>query len=162
VARLAAVDFTRLRPPHRRIEPLGTWRGTEFYDDFGHNPHQIRAAFQTLREHRPEAAISAYLRPSGFQRLHAFGTAAYADALQTFSTVRVAPARPTFEDTAGGSDFADRLCAELRARGVDARVRPSCTPVVEELAGSGVACLFSILPPATGLLRAGQFEGSRL
>jgi UDP-N-acetylmuramate-alanine ligase len=88
VRRLAELDLRRLRAPHRRIEPVG---GTSFYDDFGHNPPQIAAAHEVLRDRHPEGPLGAYLQPASFERLHAFGIRRFAEELQRFDRVYVAP-----------------------------------------------------------------------
>lgn len=150
VDELGRVDFRRVRAPHRRIEPLGVFGGTAFYDDFGHNPMQISAAYEVLRGLHPGRPIGAFLRPRGFERLGAFGMS-YADVLRHFDVVYVAPARPTFEDSAATADqspFPARLVAELRRRGVTAEAAPLSPGVLRGLAGCGAACFFDILPIA--------------
>jgi UDP-N-acetylmuramate--alanine ligase len=145
---LAEIDLRTLRPPRRRIERLGA---TTCYDDFGHNPMQIAAAYDVLRTSHPRGQIGTYVQPAGFARLGAFGVDRFADVLQRFDRVHIAPARSTFEDTAATpsqEDFADRLAVELRRRGVEAGTRPLSPPVVEDLRRCAAACLFGILPMA--------------
>jgi hypothetical protein len=59
----------------------------------------------------------------------------------------VAPSQRTFEDTSRTSDestFAEMIVADLRDRGVDARV--GVLAEADELADSDVACVLDILP----------------
>ncbi|HKF78233.1 MAG TPA: cyanophycin synthetase, partial [Candidatus Dormibacteraeota bacterium] len=48
--RVAADALTTFRGAHRRLERLGTWRGAEVYDDYGHHPTKVRATLAAARE----------------------------------------------------------------------------------------------------------------
>jgi UDP-N-acetylmuramate--alanine ligase len=47
---VAADALTTYPGAHRRLERLGTWRGAELYDDYGHHPTKVRATLAAARE----------------------------------------------------------------------------------------------------------------
>jgi UDP-N-acetylmuramate--alanine ligase len=149
-------DFAALRAPDRRIERVAVHDGTVVYDDFGHNPMQIAAAYETLRERHPVGRLGAFLQPSGFGRIHAFRSG-FAVALQLFDQVVVAPPNRSFEDADDVGDesgFADWLVGRLAERGVAAQVGSAAPDAIKHAAQGCVAtCVFSILPsPVTTYL----------
>lgn len=110
------------------------------------------SAGPSITSHRvyPGRPIGAFLRPSGFERLGAFGMG-FAEVLRNFDVVYVAPARRTFEDgaaTADQSSFPSRLVSELRRCGVTAESAELSSDILRGLAGCGAACFFDILPIA--------------
>jgi UDP-N-acetylmuramate--alanine ligase len=152
-ARLRAVEFRRLRLPRRRLELVGTVGQVAVFDDFGHNPVQIAVAARVLRARYPGGAIGAHFRPTGFGRLRAFGRQ-YVDSLQNFDWVRLAPPERNFEDTATTADetrFSHRVVAELRRRGVDARLRVLCPELLDDFADSGAVCCFGVVPASKSI-----------
>ncbi len=48
-AQQAAAALKQFKPPKRRLELLGTWRGMRVVDDFAHHPTAIRATLNALR-----------------------------------------------------------------------------------------------------------------
>jgi len=157
---LRGLDYSALKPPRRRLERVGDLGRTALYDDFAHNPLQIAATHQALREMHPGASIAVHFQPRGFERLHAFGPR-YAETLGLFDRVVVAPPMRTFEDTSATVDeskFADTIVTDLRHRGVDARVGGLAD--ADELASCDVACVLDILPitATAARLRAHQNE----
>jgi len=55
----------------RRFEYLGTWNGTEVYDDYAHHPQEIKALLQGLREKFPNKRITMIFQPHQKARTHA-------------------------------------------------------------------------------------------
>ena len=49
-AERAAAALKQFRPPKRRLELLGVWRGMRVVDDFAHHPTAIRATLNALRD----------------------------------------------------------------------------------------------------------------
>lgn len=142
-------DFALLRAPDRRIERLAVHGGTVVYDDFGHNPTQIAAAYETLRERHPVGRLGAFLQPSGFGRINAFRSG-FAESLQLFDQVVVAPPNRSFEDAEDVGDesgFAGWLVGQLVEHGVSAQVGSASPDAVKSaVRGCVAACVFSILP----------------
>jgi len=55
----------------RRFTHTGSWKGIEFFDDYGHHPVEIRAVLKAAREASPGKVI-AIMQPHRFSRLHDF------------------------------------------------------------------------------------------
>ncbi|AQS42004.1 MAG: UDP-N-acetylmuramate--L-alanine ligase [Candidatus Tokpelaia hoelldobleri] len=53
----------------RRFTHTGSWKGIEFFDDYGHHPVEIRAVLKAAREAAPGKVI-AIMQPHRFSRLH--------------------------------------------------------------------------------------------
>ena len=77
VARLAGVDpavvaeaLATFGGVHRRFELRGTVRGAEFFDDYGHNPAEMRATIATARRRDPRRLI-ALVQPHRYPRVQA-------------------------------------------------------------------------------------------
>lgn len=51
------------RPPKRRMEVLGEWRGMTVIDDFAHHPTAISATLQALRRQYPDRRLLACFEP---------------------------------------------------------------------------------------------------
>lgn len=64
-----AAALPEFRGIERRLERIGNFRGAEVFDDYGHNPAKISAAWRTLAENHER--ICAVWRPHGFGPLHA-------------------------------------------------------------------------------------------
>jgi UDP-N-acetylmuramate--alanine ligase len=47
---VAAQALAGFRGAHRRLERLGSWRGADVYDDYGHHPTKVRATLSAARE----------------------------------------------------------------------------------------------------------------
>ena len=63
----ALAGFTGAR---RRLERLGTWRGAELYDDYGHHPTEVTATLQAARE-LPHRRLVLVFQPHRYSRLAA-------------------------------------------------------------------------------------------
>jgi UDP-N-acetylmuramate--alanine ligase len=77
VAGLAGVDpfvvaeaLATFAGVHRRFELRGTVRGAEFFDDYGHNPAEMRATIATARRRDPRRLI-ALVQPHRYPRVQA-------------------------------------------------------------------------------------------
>jgi UDP-N-acetylmuramate--alanine ligase len=53
---------------HRRLERLGTWRGAELYDDYGHHPTEVAATLQAARELGQRRLVVVF-QPHRYSRL---------------------------------------------------------------------------------------------
>ncbi|MEV5832003.1 Mur ligase domain-containing protein [Nocardia sp. NPDC052112] len=151
---LRDIDFSRLRLPRRRFEFVGKRSGTDYFDDFAHNPMQIDATSSMLRQ-LYTGKLGAFYLPSGFGRLHAFGDQ-YVDALGHFDRVVLAPSCRVFEDAPNVPDesrFAEITVAKLCARGVDAEVVGVDEVTLDMFEGCAAACFCGALRLA-GVLRS--------
>jgi UDP-N-acetylmuramate--alanine ligase len=55
---------------HRRLERIGSWRGADIYDDYGHHPTEIRATVQAARE-LPHKRLVLVFQPHRYTRWQA-------------------------------------------------------------------------------------------
>lgn len=53
---------------HRRLEPLGTWRGVILLDDYAHHPTEIAATLATVREMHPGRRVWCVFQPHQVSR----------------------------------------------------------------------------------------------
>jgi len=53
---------------HRRMEFVGSWKGAQLFDDYGHHPTEVRATLQAARELAPKRVILVF-QPHRYSRL---------------------------------------------------------------------------------------------
>lgn len=66
----AAAALATFPGAHRRLERLGSWRGAELYDDYGHHPTKVRATLAAARELRPRRLVLVF-QPHRYTRFAA-------------------------------------------------------------------------------------------
>jgi len=67
---MAAHALSGFTGVHRRFERRGTARGAVFFDDYGHNPTEMKVALRTARGRSPERLI-AVVQPHRYSRVQA-------------------------------------------------------------------------------------------
>ena len=118
----------------RRFQRLGTRRGVEVVDDFGHNPAKIAASIRTA--HLRAGRVLAVFQPHGYGPLRFLR----ADFVETFATELGSTDQLWLLEVfyAGGTATRDISSADvvedLRARGVQARFAPGREELVAEVA----------------------------
>ncbi|HET9251552.1 MAG TPA: Mur ligase domain-containing protein [Candidatus Eisenbacteria bacterium] len=105
----------------RRLERIGSARGIDVYDDFGHNPVKIGAALQALR---PTGAYWVYYQPHGYGP-----TRFFRDELVSMLQATLRPGdhfllAPIYDagGTANRTIRSEDLVEQLRGVGVDAEL----------------------------------------
>jgi UDP-N-acetylmuramate--alanine ligase len=105
----------------RRLERIGSVRGIDVYDDFGHNPVKIRAALEALR---PKGAYWVYYQPHGYGP-----TRFFRDELVSMLQATLRPGdhlllAPIYDagGTANRTIRSEDLVEQLRGVGVDAEL----------------------------------------
>jgi UDP-N-acetylmuramate--alanine ligase len=61
-ARIAR-GLASFRGLHRRLERLGTWRGTTLIDDYAHHPTEVAVSLETVRQMYPERRVFCVFQP---------------------------------------------------------------------------------------------------
>ncbi len=104
----------------RRLEPVGAAGGVAVFDDYGHNPAKIRAAWETLQPHH--AGVHLVWRPHGYRPLALMLddlTALFTEVCRPTDRVLILPVYDA-GGTADRSTQAGELVERLQAAGVPA------------------------------------------
>jgi UDP-N-acetylmuramate--alanine ligase len=64
---VAEAAIRSFRGADRRFQLVGDVGGIQVYDDYGHNPTELRATLQTAREHTPRRLVAVY-QPHVYER----------------------------------------------------------------------------------------------
>ena len=142
----------------RRFQILGTARGVEVVDDFGHNPAKVAASIRTA--HLRAGRVLAVFQPHGYGPMRFLR----ADFVATFAAELAPGDRLWLLEIfyAGGSATRDLssadVVAEIEQHGVQARFAPSREGLVAELAaeareGDLILVMGARDPSLTGLAR---------
>ena len=108
----------------RRLERIGSVRGIDVYDDFGHNPVKIRAALEALR---PQGAYWVYYQPHGYGPTRFFRDELVAMLRSTLRPGDHFLFAPIYDagGTANRTIRSEDLVEQLRAAGVDSELAPT-------------------------------------
>jgi UDP-N-acetylmuramate--alanine ligase len=112
----AAQELARFTGVARRFELVGERGGVSVYDDYGHNPAELRATLETARAREPRRVIAVY-QPHVHERTrHLAQELADALGLADLAVVtEVTGARDAPRDGVSGRWVLDRLPAHVRA-----------------------------------------------
>jgi UDP-N-acetylmuramate: L-alanyl-gamma-D-glutamyl-meso-diaminopimelate ligase len=127
----------------RRQEVRGSERGVTVIDDFAHHPTAVRETLAAMRARYPGRRLVAVLEPrSNTSRRALFQgdfTEALAGADRAF--VAVVPQEPIYSATGTVTEYldAERVAADLRARGCDAEAIDGVPALVDRLAATAQA-----------------------
>jgi UDP-N-acetylmuramate--alanine ligase len=130
---VAAEALAGFRGAHRRLERLGSWRGADVYDDYGHHPTKVRATLAAARELGRRRLILVF-QPHRFSRFAALRDE-FADSLLGADVVVVTEIYGAGEENPSGLSGMD-----LAARVPGALFAPdfgSCRAELEKLVGEG-------------------------
>jgi UDP-N-acetylmuramate--alanine ligase len=108
--RVAADALASFPGARRRLERLGTWRGAEIYDDYGHHPTKVRATVAAARELEPRRLVLVF-QPHRFTRFQALRDE-FAESLCGADEVVVTEIYPAGEENPGkvsGRELAERV-----------------------------------------------------
>jgi UDP-N-acetylmuramate--alanine ligase len=142
----------------RRFQVVGSARGVEVVDDFGHNPAKVAASIRTA--HLRAGRVLAVFQPHGYGPMRFLR----ADFVETFAAELGPQDRLWLLEIfyAGGSATRDlssaEVAAEIALRGVQARFAPSREGLVADLAGQArpgdlILVMGARDPSLTGLAR---------
>jgi UDP-N-acetylmuramate--alanine ligase len=137
---LAAEGLGTLTSIYRRLEPVGNRDGVQVFDDFGgKHPAAVRLGISTLRQHFPEARITAVFEPYG-PYLPRWGRR-YARALSAADRVVLAPPvfLPDYEFTDAVDERWVDACSTTPHRVDD---HPEAVEVAMGLSGPGDVVVF--------------------
>ncbi len=84
----------------RRLERLGSWRGAEIYDDYGHHPTEVRATLEAARE-LPHRRLVLVFQPHRYSRFQALA-GGFANSLAGADRAIVSEIYPAGEANPGG------------------------------------------------------------
>jgi UDP-N-acetylmuramate--alanine ligase len=131
----AAVErgLAGFRGARRRLERLGSWRGAELYDDYGHHPTEVAATLQAARE-LPHRRLVLLFQPHRFTRL-ARMESEFARSLEGADRVVVLEVYPAGEPDPGGLSAAS--LAERVPGAAFAPDREAARRALEEVVGEG-------------------------
>jgi UDP-N-acetylmuramate: L-alanyl-gamma-D-glutamyl-meso-diaminopimelate ligase len=136
----AVVPLARFRGVKRRQEIRGEARGVLVIDDFAHHPTAVRGTIEAMRARFPERRLVAVFEPRTNTSRRAVFQERYAEAFDGAHRVVVSipPATPLYSATGEVTEFfsTERLAADLRARGLDARGLAGVDSIVEHLAAT--------------------------
>jgi UDP-N-acetylmuramate--alanine ligase len=96
----AGVALATFPGAHRRLERLGTWRGAELYDDYGHHPTEIQVTLAAARE-LTHGRLVLVFQPHRFSRFLALRDA-FAESLAGADELVVTEIYPAGEENPGG------------------------------------------------------------
>ena len=134
----ALVPLARFRGVKRRQEIRGEARGVLVIDDFAHHPTAVRGTIEAMRARFPERRLVAVFEPRTNTSRRAVFQERYAEAFDGAHRVVVSipPATPLYSATGEVTEFfsTERLAADLRTRGLDARGLAGVDAIVEHLA----------------------------
>ena len=128
-----AEGLRRFKGVRRRLELRGTARGVSVYDDFAHHPTAIAETLSGVRSAFPSQRLWAIFEPRSATSCRRVFQADFVRALGAADVV-VLP--PVFRSTLPEEErlSSERLVADLKAAGVDARYRPDVAGIVETVA----------------------------
>jgi UDP-N-acetylmuramate: L-alanyl-gamma-D-glutamyl-meso-diaminopimelate ligase len=134
----AVAGLARYRGVKRRQEVRGTAGGVTVVDDFGHHPTAVRETLAALRQRFPGRPIVAVFEPRSNTSRRAVFQREYAEAFDVAARVivQIVPDAPIYSAFGGEPErlSADRLAADVAARGVPALALPGVDAIVDELA----------------------------
>lgn len=120
----AARALGSFRGVKRRLERIGSARGIDVFDDFGHNPVKIRASLEALR---PRGAYWIYYQPHGYGPTRFFREDLVRMLRTTLRPGDHLLLAPIYDagGTANRTIRSEDLVEDLRAAGVDAELSPT-------------------------------------
>lgn len=122
---------------HRRLERTGVFQGAAVYDDYGHNPEKIRAAWTAIAS--TARRVHGVWRPHGFGPLslmmHELATM-WAETMRSNDRLALLPVFYAGGTTSGKAS-SDDLAARITAAGRHAEVTPDYT-ALERWARAGI------------------------
>jgi UDP-N-acetylmuramate--alanine ligase len=121
------------RGAHRRLEPIGEWRGARLYDDYGHHPTEVAVTIAAARELRPKRLLVVF-QPHRYSRFKVF-QAGFARALGDADQAIVSEIYPSGEPNPGG--LSARTLIELDPRLVFAPDFARLRSLLEEVVRPG-------------------------
>jgi len=128
----------------RRFTHTGSWRGVEFFDDYGHHPVEIKAVLRAAREVAGKHKLIAIMQPHRYSRLASL-FADFAACFDDADYVAVAPVYAAGEAPVKGADNT-HLAARIQQEGrPDARALSgveAVAPFIREVAKSGDCVVF--------------------
>ncbi len=138
----AAAALARFRGVRRRQEVRGTVRGVTVLDDFAHHPTAVRETVAAMHARFPGRRLVAVLEPRSNTSRRALFQRDFVEALAGAerAIISVVPREPMYSNTGAVSEYldAERLAADLRARGVDAEAIDGVDPIVERLGANSL------------------------
>ncbi|HET6881931.1 MAG TPA: UDP-N-acetylmuramate--L-alanine ligase [Pirellulales bacterium] len=119
----------------RRLERVGQWHGSLWYDDYAHHPTEVSAALATVRQMFPNRRLWCIFQPHQQSRTLAL-LDEFADSLQNADRVAIAEVYSAREPggVASGA-VAARLAGRTRARGAEVLVEHELGRIAEEAGG---------------------------
>ncbi|HEY8495183.1 MAG TPA: Mur ligase family protein, partial [Myxococcota bacterium] len=136
----AAAALARFRGVRRRQEVRGTAAGVTVLDDFAHHPTAVRETIAAMRARFPGRRLVAVLEPRSNTSRRALFQSDFADALAGAdrAVIAVVPREPIYSNTGVVTEYldADRVAADLRARGVEAEAIDGVDAIVARLAAT--------------------------
>jgi UDP-N-acetylmuramate: L-alanyl-gamma-D-glutamyl-meso-diaminopimelate ligase len=139
-AQEAASALASFRGVRRRQEVRGEARGVTVIDDFAHHPTAVRETIVAMRMRYPDRRLVAVLEPRSNTSRRALFQQDFADALAGADrvVVSIVPPEPIYSVTGTVTQYldAERIAADLRARGVEAAAIDGVPAIVEHLAAS--------------------------
>ena len=136
----AAAALARFRGVRRRQEVRGTVAGVTVLDDFAHHPTAVRETIAAMRARFPGRRLVAVLEPRSNTSRRALFQSDFADALAGAdrAVIAVVPREPIYSNTGVVTEYldADRVAADLRARGVEAEAIDGVDAIVARLAAT--------------------------
>jgi UDP-N-acetylmuramate: L-alanyl-gamma-D-glutamyl-meso-diaminopimelate ligase len=134
----AAEALSRFRGVRRRQEVRGEARGVTVLDDFAHHPTAVRETVAAMRARYPARRLVAVLEPRSNTSRRALFQRDFVDALAAAdrAVVAIVPRDPIYSATGEVTEFldAERVAADLRARGRDAVALDGVAAIVDHLA----------------------------
>jgi UDP-N-acetylmuramate: L-alanyl-gamma-D-glutamyl-meso-diaminopimelate ligase len=134
----AVAGLARYRGVKRRQEVRGTAGGVTVVDDFGHHPTAVRETLAALRQRFPGQPVVAVFEPRSNTSRRAVFQREYAEAFDAAARVivQIVPDAPIYSAFGGEPErlSAERLAADVTARGVPAVALPGVDALVDELA----------------------------
>jgi UDP-N-acetylmuramate: L-alanyl-gamma-D-glutamyl-meso-diaminopimelate ligase len=134
----AAEALSAFRGVRRRQEERGTARGVTVLDDFAHHPTAVRETLAAMRARYPGRRLIAVLEPRSNTSRRALFQRDFVEALAGADQIVVAivPREPIYSATGAVTEFldAERIAADLRARGREAAALDGVGAIVDHLA----------------------------
>ncbi len=142
-----AFGLGRFAGLRRRLESVGTWRGTTLIDDYAHHPTEVAAGLETIRQMNPGRRLWCVFQPHQASRT-AHLLDELAESLKNADKVIVAEVyRAREPDPKAGEVTACDLARKVRAGGAEA--------VAAQATGLIVGLLASRLRPGDVLVTMG-------
>jgi len=127
----------------RRFTHVGSWKGVEIFDDYGHHPVEIRAALRAARD-VASGRVIAIVQPHRFSRLNDL-FAEFATCFNDADIVVVAPVYAAGEESIQGVDSGE-LAERIKTAGhrdVRSIAGPEAVaPLIADTAGSDDCVIF--------------------